>query len=284
MKILITGSNGLLATDISECLKSTKHEIFALAKSEFDITNKDSIQDKANSIKPDIIIHCAAYTKVDQSELEKEKAYRINVEGTKNIVDICLLLNIPLIFFSTDYVFDGSGNKPWKENDSTSPCNYYGYTKLLAEQIIQSELKKYFILRISWLFGNNGISFVTKIIKLVQEHKELTVIDDQIGSPTYTVDVANIVQKMLESEKYGIYHCVNSGYCSWYDFATEILARMENQVKLLPISSENFKSLAKRPKNSRLSTSKLEENGFGKLPHWKDAFERYTMIKGEFNN
>ncbi|WP_414052810.1 dTDP-4-dehydrorhamnose reductase [Macrococcus animalis] len=275
-KILITGINGQLGHDVSKQLNLNKsYMILSPGREQLDLTNKKKVEEYLSSNKPDVIVHCAAYTAVDKAESEKELAFDVNVNGTKYLTEYCKENNCKIVYISTDYVFDGSGNQPFEINSPINPINYYGFTKAQGEKIIVDNLEKYFIIRISWVFGINGNNFVKTMINLSKKLATLNVINDQIGSPTYTKHLAECIQEMIDTEKYGIYHATNEGYCSWYDFAKEIFAILELDTVINPITTEEYPTDAKRPKNSRLSKVELKNNGFENLPTWQNALREY---------
>lgn len=275
MNILITGAKGQLATDIVSALKDEKDISLLLADiDELDITDENKVKKYFDENKIDMVIHTAAWTRVDDAENNKEIVYKINVLGTKYLVDNCDKKNIPMIYFSTDYVFGGEGDKPYKEDDKINPLGYYAVTKYEGEKEVM-RLKKYFILRISWVFGKNGNNFINTMLRLSETHDTLTVVNDQVGSPTYTVDVASVIKQFVRSDKYGVYHVTNEGYVSWADFAREIFKKANKNVKVIDVTTEEYNAKAMRPKNSRLDKSKLRENGFTPLPTWEDALDRY---------
>ena len=249
-----------------------------------DITNKDKVVEKICGSKVDAVIHCAAYTAVDSAEENKDLCRKINKNGTENIVNVCKDLNIKMLYISTDYVFDGKGARPWETDDERDPLNVYGLTKYEGEVAVQNALKKYFIVRISWVFGINGNNFIKTMLKLGEERDEISVVDDQYGSPTYTSDLATLLIDMIQTEKYGIYHATNEGVCTWYEFAIEIFKQAEIGVNVKPVSSEKYLTKAVRPQNSRMSKEKLVQNGFTKLPNWKDALQRYLIELGRISS
>lgn len=283
MKILVTGANGQLGHDVVNELKKRNHTVITTdiaGDMDFllDITKEDVIQ-SVIKIKPDAIIHCAAWTAVDAAEDEenKEKVYAINVNGTKNLVDAAKEINCKFLYLSTDYVFNGQGTEPWQPDDkSYSPLCYYGETKLKGEHEV-SRLEKYFIIRIAWVFGLNGKNFIQTMINVGKTHDEVRVVNDQIGTPTYTYDLSRLLVDMIETDKYGYYHATNEGgYISWYDFCVEIYKQANMSTKVIPVTTAEYGlSKAKRPFNSRLDKSKLSDNGFNRLPDWKDALNRY---------
>jgi dTDP-4-dehydrorhamnose reductase len=295
MKILVTGINGQLGHDVLEAAAKRGHVLYGTDITDeysgitklncelteyvkLDIGDEYAVKHVVEQIKPDAVVHCAAWTAVDKAEDEKnsEVVMRVNGEGTYNFASACAFHGCKMIYLSTDYVFDGEGTEPWKPDDENySPLNRYGSSKLMGENVIRNTMEKYFIVRISWVYGINGGNFVKTMLKLSKTHDTLRVVDDQIGLPTYTRDLSELLCDMLETENYGTYHACNTGdYISWYDFASEILK--DTGVKVIPVSTEEYGvSTAARPKNSRLDTSKLTEKGFRQLPEWKDALERY---------
>lgn len=288
MRVLVTGANGQLGHDVVNELRKRNHEVISTdiaGEMDYllDIT-KGSIINKVVEINPDAIIHCAAWTAVDAAEDEenKEKVYAINVTGTQNLVKAAEILNCRFLYLSTDYVFDGQGTEPWQPDDrSYSPLCYYGQTKLEGEFAV-SELRKFFIVRIAWVFGMNGKNFIRTMINVGKTHDEVRVVNDQIGTPTYTYDLSRLLVDMIETEKYGYYHATNEGgYISWYEFCREIYRQAGLTTKVIPVTTEEYGlSKARRPFNSRLDKSKLSENGFERLPDWKDALSRYLNESG----
>lgn len=272
--VLVTGATGQLGNDIiNELVKNNIHCI-GIGSQDLDITEDADVFNFFYSYKISCVIHCAAYTKVDDAEINIDENYSVNVLGTENIAKQCYKYNIPMVYFSTDYVFGGEGVAPFKEDDKVNPLCEYANSKYQGEEIVR-KLDKYFILRISWVFGKNGKNFVKTMIELSKTKKEINVVDDQIGSPTYTVDVAKLVCEMIKTDKYGTYHVTNEGYVSWADFAREIFKYLNIDVKVNNVSSEEYKAKAHRPKNSRLDKSKLEKFGFHNLPPWQDALKRF---------
>lgn len=283
MKVLVTGVNGQLGYDVKNELEKRGCEVVGVDIDEMDITDKDSVDTVVSTVKPDAVIHCAAWTAVDLAEDEDkiEKVRLVNAVGTQNIADACKANDCKLMYISTDYVFDGMGTRPWEPDDERNPLNVYGQTKCDGEIAIENTIEKYFIVRISWAFGINGKNFVKTMLELGKNHNKLTVVDDQIGSPTYTFDLARLLADMIETDKYGRYHATNEGFCSWYDFACEIFRlaskydeRYKN-IEVRPVDSSAYLAKAKRPSNSRMSKEKLTQNGFRRLPAWQDALERY---------
>ena len=275
MKIIITGSNGQLGTDVSAELSAKGHEVIGADLPEADITNQDMISALIAESKADAVIHCAAFTNVDLAETEKELCKKINVDGTKNIATACKNNGIKMLYISTDYVFSGEGEEAFETDAPKAPCNFYGETKLGGEKAVTENCDKYFIVRISWVFGKNGKNFVKTMLRLSEDREEISVVCDQIGSPTYTKDLARLLCSMIETEKYGIYHATNMGECSWYEFALEIFKLAKLDVKVKPVTSDEYVTKAKRPFNSRMNKDKLKDNGFNLLPSWQDALKRY---------
>lgn len=288
MRVLVTGANGQLGHDVVNELRKRNHEVISTdiaGEMDYllDIT-KDSIIDKVIEINPDAIIHCAAWTAVDAAEDEenKEKVYAINVTGTQNLVKAAEILNCRFLYLSTDYVFDGQGTEPWQPDDrSYAPLCYYGQTKLEGEFAV-SKLRKFFIVRIAWVFGLNGKNFIRTMVNVGRSHDEVRVVNDQIGTPTYTYDLSRLLVDMIETERYGYYHATNEGgYISWYEFCREIYRQAGLTTKVIPVTTDEYGlSKARRPFNSRLDKSKLSENGFERLPDWKDALSRYLIESG----
>ena len=278
MKVLVTGARGQLGCDVLKELERRGHEAVGVDIAEMDITDKTCVQSVLLEVKPQAVIHCAAWTAVDDAEEHEEKVRAINAEGTQNIADACKALGCKLIYISTDYVFDGKGIIPWAADcKEYRPLSVYGKTKLEGELAVANTLDKYFIVRIAWVFGKNGKNFVKTMLNVGKTHDTVRVVNDQIGTPTYTFDLARLLADMAESEKYGYYHATNEGgYISWYDFACEIFHQAGYPTKVIPVSTAEYGlSRAQRPFNSRLDKSKLIENGFTPLPDWKDALARY---------
>ncbi len=274
MKVLVTGVKGQLGYDIvNECQKR-QIEAIGVDIEEMDITNAQQVNYVIKEAKVDAVIHCAAWTAVDKAEDEVELCRKVNRDGTDNIAKVCKELNIPMMYFSTDYVFNGLGEEPWNEYDHREPLNIYGQTKYEGELIVE-KLPKHFIIRISWVFGLNGNNFIKTMLRLGKERGEVSVVNDQIGSPTYTYDLAKLCVDMILTEEYGTYHATNAGICSWYEFACEIFKQAEMNVKVNPVDSNAFPAKAKRPSNSRMNKTELDKHGFKRLPTWQDALSRY---------
>ncbi|MDH6367893.1 MULTISPECIES: dTDP-4-dehydrorhamnose reductase [unclassified Breznakia] len=277
MKVLVTGVKGQLGYDIVEECAKRNIEAVGVDIEEMDITNRNEVHKAITSNTFDAVIHCAAWTAVDAAEEQVEACTKVNVDGTKNIADVCEELDIPMMYFSTDYVFDGTGTTPWKEYDKRDPLNVYGQTKYEGELVVE-KLKKHFIIRIAWVFGYNGNNFIKTMIRLGKERGEVSVVNDQIGSPTYTFDLAKLAVDMILTDKFGTYHATNQGFCSWYEFAKEIFSQAKLDVIVHPVDSTAFPVKATRPKNSRMDQTELEKNGFSRLPSWQDAVRRYLEV------
>lgn len=280
MKVLVTGVKGQLGYDVVNELTKRGHTAIGVDIDEMDITDKHSVQIVIEKTKPDAVIHCAAWTAVDLAEDENKISLvrAVNTDGTRNIAEICKKLNCKMMYISTDYVFNGQGTEPWEPDcKDYEPLNVYGQTKLGGELAVANLLEKYFIVRIAWVFGVNGNNFIKTMLNVGKKYDELTVVNDQIGTPTYTYDLARLLVDMIETKKYGYYHATNEGgYISWYDFACEIFKQAGYNTKVKPVTTEEYGlSKAKRPFNSRLDKSKLIENGFKPLPTWQDALSRY---------
>lgn len=276
MKVLVTGVKGQLGYDVVRELQKRGHEAIGVDIDEMDITDAAAVERVIAQTKPEAVIHCSAYTAVDRAEDDTEICRRVNVDGTENIAKICKKIDCKMLYLSTDYIFSGDGERPWEPDDEASPLNAYGQSKYDGELALKKYIEKYFIVRISWVFGINGNNFIKTMLRLGRENGAVKVVDDQIGSPTYTFDLARLLVDMIESDRYGAYHATNEGICSWYEFAKEIFrAAGMNDVVVTPVKSGEFPVKAKRPKNSRMSKEKLVANGFSLLPAWQDAVARY---------
>lgn len=275
MKVFVTGVKGQLGYDVVNELEKRGLEAVGVDIQEMDITDAESVNKVIGEAAPDAVIHCAAYTAVDAAEDNEEICRKVNADGTQNIANMCKKLDIPMIYISTDYVFDGQGERPWMPDDERAPLNVYGQTKYEGELAIQNTLEKYFIVRIAWVFGINGKNFIKTMLNLGRTRDHLTVVNDQYGSPTYTYDLARLLVDMIQTDKYGIYHATNEGICTWYEFACEIFRQAGIAVNVTPVTADQYPAKAKRPSNSRMSKDKLEENGFERLPAWQDALGRY---------
>lgn len=276
MKVLVTGVKGQLGYDVVRELQKRGHEAVGVDIDEMDITDAAAVEQVMMKTQPEAVIHCSAYTAVDCAEDDTEICRRVNVDGTENIAKICKKIDCKMLYLSTDYIFSGDGERPWEPDDEASPLNAYGQSKYDGELALKKYVEKYFIVRISWVFGINGNNFIKTMLRLGRENGAVKVVDDQIGSPTYTFDLARLLVDMIESDRYGAYHATNEGICSWYEFAKEIFrAAGMNDVSVTPVKSGEFPVKAKRPKNSRMSKEKLVANGFSLLPAWQDAVARY---------
>lgn len=280
MKVLVTGVKGQLGFDVVKELKKRGYDAVGVDINEMDITDAEKVTEVITDVNPDVVVHCAAWTAVDAAEDEENipKVRAINVSGTQNIADVCKNINCKMIYISTDYVFNGLGTEPWQADcREYDPLCVYGQTKLEGELAVSQTLDKYFIVRIAWVFGKNGNNFIKTILNVGKKFDTVRVVNDQIGTPTYTYDLARLLVDMAETDKYGYYHVTNEGgYISWYDFTCEIFKQVGYDTEVVPVTTEEYGlSKAARPFNSRLDKSKLTENGFKPLPVWQDALERY---------
>lgn len=274
-KFMVTGVNGQLGRDVLLKLKEMNLDVIAPKREEFELTNSQQVKKYILDHNPNVIIHCAAYTAVDKAEEEKEICYKVNVEGTKAIVKAAKFIDSKVVYISSDYVFDGAGEQPHDEDKKTNPINYYGYTKEQGEKIIQEHLEKYFIVRTSWVYGANGKNFVKTMLSLSESKDKIKVVSDQIGAPTYTRDIAEFIFELMKTSKYGIYHVVNEGYCSWYEFAKLIFEKSKVKMNIEPIYTKDYNTKAKRPLNSRLSKINTDKAELKRLPCWKNALSRF---------
>ena len=278
MKVIVTGAKGQLGYDVIKRLESQGIEAVAADLPELDITDATAVEAFFAANKPDGVIHCAAYTAVDNAESEKEICSLVNETGTLNIAKSCCNHGCKLIYISTDYVFSGTGESAFEVDSPKAPCNHYGVSKLAGETSALENCDKCFVVRISWVFGINGKNFVKTMLRLSETREELTVVNDQVGSPTYTYDLAILLCEMIKSEKYGVYHATNEGLCTWAEFAAEIMKLAGRKTKIIPVTSAEYKTAAVRPLNSRMSKKSLDENGFERLPSWQDALARYIEL------
>lgn len=273
--ILVTGVNGQLGYDVVKELKNRNIECIGAGRKDFDITDEQRTKSFIKIVSPEAVIHCAAYTAVDKAEDEPKLCQKVNAFGTKFIAEACKEINAKMIYISTDYIFSGLGQQAYETDDKTGPLGIYGKTKLEGETYVKSVLENYFIVRISWVFGKNGNNFIKTMLRIGKDRKEVNVVCDQIGSPTYTGDLAKLLCDMVVTDKYGIYHASNEGYCSWADLAKEIFKIVGYSTCVNLIKTEEYPAKAKRPLNSRLSKKSLDSAGFKRLPEWKDALARY---------
>lgn len=279
MKVLVTGVNGQLGYDVVKELEQRGHEAIGVDRKMMDLTSTEQIKECIEDINPEAIIHCAAYTAVDKAEDEEELCRRVNATATKDIAECAKKIDIPMIYISTDYVFDGTKVGEYTEEDTPNPINVYGKTKHEGEVYVQELLERYYIVRISWVFGENGNNFIDTMLRLAKERKSINVINDQIGSPTYTKDLSRLLVDMITSEKYGVYHVTNEGVCSWYEFAKEIFEIANIDIELNPITTDKYPTKAKRPMNSKMSKNRVYNNKFNKLRHWKEAVNDYIISR-----
>lgn len=277
MRVLVTGVTGQLGHDCVIELQDRDMEVRGVSSKEFPLTDAGAMRRYMEAYRPTAVIHCAAYTAVDRAEDDKETCMAVNAEGTAALARLCRDFHAKMVYISTDYVFPGDGAEPYAVDAPKDPKNVYGQSKLAGEEAVQQILKRYFIVRISWVFGINGKNFVRTMLKLGQTHKALTVVDDQIGSPTYTRDLAVLLADMIQTEKYGVYHATNEGFCSWAEFAAEIFRQAGMDIKVTPVPSSAYPTRAVRPHNSRMSKKNLREAGFSLLPRWQDAIGRYLI-------
>jgi dTDP-4-dehydrorhamnose reductase/dTDP-4-dehydrorhamnose 3,5-epimerase len=250
-------------------------DVIAPKRDEFNLTNKDQIEKYILKEKPDVIIHCAAYTAVDKAEDEKDLCYLVNTEGTRAVAEAAKEINAKVVYISTDYVFDGLGEEPHSEEKETNPVNYYGYTKEQGEKIIRELIDRHFVVRTSWVYGLNGNNFAKTMLKLAESRHEIDVVSDQIGVPTYTKDLAEFIINLVQTKKYGTYHGVNEDYCSWYEFAKSIFVKSGINMIVNPISTEDYPTSANRPLNSKLAKDNTDKAGIDRMPHWEDALARF---------
>ena len=273
--ILVTGITGQLGYDVLKELLRRNADVFGSTRKEIDLTTENGAKSFILDKKPDTVIHCAAYTAVDKAESEAELALTVNGLATRWIAEACRAVNAKMIYVSTDYVFGGDGKRPYEVRDEKKPVNVYGRSKLLGEDAVNAILERHFIVRVSWVFGINGKNFVKTMLRLGETKKTLRVVNDQVGSPTYTVDLAKLLANMAETEKFGTYHASNEGFCSWAEFAEEIFKQSGLDVEIEGIPTIEYPTPARRPFNSRLSKKSLDENGFKRLPTWQNALERF---------
>ena len=283
MRIIVTGATGQLGTDLAAELLKRKHDVYGFGSRELDITDAVAVSAALARLQPDAVMHCAAFTAVDLAEDEKERCDEINRVGTKNIARACAEISCKLLYISTDYVFPGDGDRPWQPDDPAEPLNYYGLTKFQGEEAVRAATDTHFIVRISWVFGLHGKNFVKTMLRLGAERDTLTVVGDQIGSPTYTRDLSVLLADMIETEHFGTYHATNEGFCSWYQFADAIIRKAGLAARVNPVASTEYPTKAKRPLNSRMSKDKLTEKGFDRLPTWEDALDRFLKEMDEAN-
>lgn len=275
LKILVTGASGQLGFDVCRLLKERGYDTHGIDKNELDITDEKIVSEYFSNRYFDCIIHCSAYTAVDKAETERELCMLTNAQGTLNLAKQIVGKETKFLYISTDYVFQGDKDGIYETNDECNPINLYGESKLLGEKYIENLLSRFFIIRTSWVFGANGNNFIKTMLRLGKERDTLSIVKDQIGSPSYTEDLALLIESMIQTDKYGIYHATNEGFCSWADFASEIFSQSGINTNIVPITSSEYITPAKRPLNSRLSKEKLIKNGFNRLPSWQSAVSRF---------
>jgi len=288
LKVLLTGSKGMLAKEfVSKCQKRTDCTIIALEREKCNITDFSSIRDAVGDISPDVIINCASYTDVNGCDRDQEKAFSVNGEGVKNLIQACKENDILLVHFSTDFVFDGEKKSPYTEQDKPNPLNIYGKSKLLGEQYLLNSHARFFLIRTSWMYGKGEKNFVKAVISKAINHPEIKVVDDQIGNPTWSGDIVDITLRLLETKQYGIYNYSNEGECSWYEFACEIIKTLQNlenkfhSTRIIPIKSAQLKRAAKRPAYSALNKSKIKSAIAVDIPHWRESLKKFLIERSE---
>ncbi|KLV32782.1 dTDP-4-dehydrorhamnose reductase [Priestia megaterium] len=274
-KVLITGANGQLGKELVELFTEKGFEVYGFGRDKMDITNQAQVQEVISTLKPNIVIHSAAHTQVDLAESEPEQAFSINAYGTRNVAVAAEAVGAKLVYVSTDYVFDGTNDEPYNEFSPTSPLGVYGRSKLAGEQFVRDLHSKFFIVRTSWVYGKHGANFVKTMLKLGKERKELSVVADQRGCPTYTLDLANAILELVDTQKYGVYHVSNSGSCSWYEFAKEIFEISEMKVQVNPCTTADFPRPAARPANSVFEHMSIKLNSFSPIRPWKEALSSF---------
>ncbi len=284
MKVLVTGANGQLGYDVIKELQKQNIECFGATRKDFDIIDFKATENFIIKYMPDVVIHCAAYTAVDKAEDEPDLCYKVNTSATESIAEICKKINAKMLYISTDYVFDGAKEGFYEVEDKPNPINVYGKTKLLGEEAVQKILDKYFIVRISWVFGEHGNNFVKTMLRLGAERKVLNVVADQYGSPTYTADLAPLLVEMIKTEKYGIYHATNEGICTWAEFAEEIFKIAGMNIKVNHITTSEYPTRAKRPLNSRLSKNKLKKNFNYNFRKIDEALKKFIIGEDKWNH
>ena len=280
MKVLITGVSGQLGHDAAKVLEARNIDALGVSSKELDITDPKAVMQMLTAYQPEAVLHCAAYTKVDLAEDEPDRCMRVNADGTRNIALGCREIGAKLLYVSTDYVFPGTGDRPWEIDDPTGPLNVYGRSKLAGEQAVRELLERYYIVRTSWVIGEHGNNFVKTMLRLAQTHSRLRVVDDQIGSPTFTMDLAPLLCDMIETENFGVYHATNEGLCSWAELAETVFQIAGKDVEVEHVSTEAYGAKAPRPKNSRLSKASLDAGGFARLPAWELSLEKLLEKDG----
>ncbi|GIO35106.1 NAD(P)-dependent oxidoreductase [Paenibacillus albilobatus] len=280
MRVVVTGANGQLGHDVVQSLKNRGGNDWCIHVVDFDLTDMSHTKEYLYKFLPDVVIHCAAFTDVDAAEHEQKKCWTINVDVTANIASACNSINAKLVYISTDYVFSGEEEGLYEVYSKPDPISVYGETKLAGEKKVAQLIDSYFIVRTSWAYGVNGDNFVQAMLRIGEKEDSVNVVADQFGSPTFTEDLANFIIDLIKSDKYGIYHATNEGFCSWAQFAVEIFNQVGYPTKVNFIKSEDYFTFAKRPKNSRLSKKSLDDGGFSRLPEWREALRRYLTKRG----
>lgn len=275
MRVLVTGVKGQLGYEVCRELTVRGIENRGVDIDDFDLTDEKAVMEAISAYRPDAVVHCAAYTAVDRAEENEDVCRAVNVDGTRFVARACRAVDAKMVYFSTDYVFPGTGEDFYEVDSPKGPQSVYGRTKLEGEEAVRETLEKYFILRISWVFGINGGNFVRTMLRLSNDHDTLRVVNDQIGSPTYAHDLAPLICDLLATEKYGTYHATNEGVCSWAEFAEAIMKAADRPTRIIPVTTEEYGAKAARPRNSRMSKKSLDEAGFARLPSWQDALRRY---------
>ncbi|MDD6807585.1 MAG: dTDP-4-dehydrorhamnose reductase [Oscillospiraceae bacterium] len=275
MKIFVTGVTGQLGYDVKKELLNRGHEVICPTREELDLTDMNSVFVYMDEQRPNAVIHCAAYTAVDKAQKEANLCHDVNSSATRILARNCSRLGIPMLYVSTDYVFDGSGNDPFEIDSKKGPLNEYGLSKLAGEEAVRTLCSKYFIVRTSWVFGMNGGNFVKTILRIADTKDRITVVHDQTGSPTFTEDLAPLLCDIIVSDKYGVYHATNEGFCTFCEFAQKIIELSGRHTKIIPITTAQYNAPARRPLNSRLSKQSLVDAGFNLLPRWEDALARF---------
>lgn len=284
MRVLVTGANGQLGVDVVRLFSGKGHEVIGLNRIQLDITDGKACIDKITKLHPDAIIHCAAYTAVDNAETDQDNAYLVNAIGTRNIAVAAECVKAKMCYISTDYVFDGTSSSPYYEYDNTNPLTVYGKSKRAGEQLVQSLCSRWFIVRTSWVFGASGNNFVKTMLKLGKERDYLKVVDDQWGSPTYTCDLSLFLEELTRTEKYGIYHASNAGICTWYEFAVAIFEQAKIDIVVEPCTTEQFSRPAPRPRYSAMEPMTVRVNGFSSFRHWSDALQDHINKLGMYEH
>lgn len=275
MRVLVTGVKGQLGYEVCRELTARGIENRGVDIDDFDLTDEKAVMEAISAYRPDAVVHCAAYTAVDRAEENEDVCHAVNVDGTRFVARACRAVDAKMVYFSTDYIFPGTGEDFYEVDSPKGPQSVYGRTKLEGEEAVRETLEKYFILRISWVFGINGGNFVRTMLRLSNDHDTLRVVCDQIGSPTYAHDLAPLICDLLATEKYGTYHATNEGVCSWAEFAEAIMKAADRPTRIIPVTTEEYGAKAARPRNSRMSKKSLDEAGFARLPSWQDALRRY---------